>query len=163
VTGLLDREAFRARLDAALTDAAAGERRFAVCIVEVDGFQDIGRRLGQPVAGRLLRVLADLLQRRAGASALIARLRGAGFGVLLPAPRRDTGWRFASHFLSAVNKTHLTVAGHEVTLTVSIGVLESDHSLTTVAEVMRAADEAHKAATDDGGGCARVYIPEGVG
>ena len=161
VTGLLDRTAFRQRLEAALTDAARGKRGFAICLLEVDGFADIGRRLGQEVAGRLLRVLAGLLKRDAGAAAQLARLRGAEFGVLLPARHRDTGWRFANRYLSAVNKAHFAVAGVEIPLTVSIGVVESDHLLTTVAQVMHAANAATTSAKDDGGGCARVYIPEG--
>jgi diguanylate cyclase (GGDEF)-like protein len=163
VTGLLDRTAFRVRLEAALANTSEGNRGFAVCFVGVDGFEGIGQQLGQQIAGRLLRVLADLMRRSAGMSAHLARLRGAEFAVLVAARHSDTGWRFANRYLAAVNKANFAVAGHEMTPTVSIGVVESDHALTTVAQVMQAADAAHKAAKDDGGDCARVYIPEGFG
>lgn len=41
VTGLLDREALRTRLDAAVQARASGGSGFAVCLLDVDGFGDI--------------------------------------------------------------------------------------------------------------------------
>lgn len=155
LTGLLDRAAFRTRLQSALGGASG--RSFAVCLVDVDGFRDIVARVGQQVAGRLLRALAELLRQHAGGSGRVARLRGDEFGVLLPSRRAGTGRRFAERYSTAVEEARFVVAGEEMVLTLSIGVVEPDGALTSPAEVMRAADAARKAAKLAGGARVRVH------
>ncbi|MFT5448794.1 MAG: diguanylate cyclase (GGDEF)-like protein [Gammaproteobacteria bacterium] len=157
VTGLLDREALRARLDAAIQTHARDVSGLAVCLIDVDGFGDINARLGHQVAGRLLRALGELLRKHAGSSAVVARLRGDEFAVLLPGARPGAGRRFAERYLAALEDVRFGFDGEAVRLAVSIGAVEADAELTTSTGVMQAADVARNAAKAVGGGCLRVY------
>lgn len=157
VTGLLDREALRARLDAAIQAHVSDGTGLAVCLIDVDGFGDINARLGHQVAGRLLRALGELLRKHAGSSAVVARLRGDEFAVLLLGARPGVGRRFAERYLAALEDVRFGFNGEAVRLTVSIGAVESDAGLTTATGVMQAADVARNAAKAAGGGCLRVY------
>jgi diguanylate cyclase (GGDEF)-like protein len=157
VTGLLDREALRARLDAAMQVRARDGRGPAVCLLDVDGFGDINARLGHQVAGRLLRALGELLRKHAGSGAVVARLRGDEFAVLLPGARTGAGRRFAERYLAALDDVRFGFDGEAVRLAVSIGAVESDAELATSTGVMQAADVARNAAKAAGGGCLRVY------
>lgn len=111
-------------------------------------------RLGHQVAGRLLRALSELLRKHAGSSAVVARLRGDEFAVLLSGARLGArpgaGRRFVERYLAALEDVRFGLDGEVVRLAVSIGTVESDADLTTSNGVMDAAKAA-------GGGCLRVY------
>jgi diguanylate cyclase (GGDEF)-like protein len=98
LTGLLDRAALRARLESALRQRARGAVGPALCLVDVDGFSAISRRLGHQVGGRLLRSIADVLRKQVNNAAFAARIRGNEFAVLLPAAGSGAGCRFAERF-----------------------------------------------------------------
>ncbi len=151
ITGLLDRVAFRDRLERALHRAQAVEGVLTVCLVDVDGFSPFLRRFGPQAAGRMLRALADLLRTHAGSAGVASRLRGDEFAVLLDG-RAGGGRRFAERYQQALAKAQFAVEGESVRLAVSIGVVEIIPPGPTAADVMRAADVARREARTAGGG-----------
>lgn len=157
VTGLLDRSAFRARLELALRGATRGGTGPAVCLVEADELAATADRLGHQVGGRLLRALGELLRKHSGKTAYVARIRGNEFAVVLPAVSVGAGRRFSKRVLSTLTRSRFVFDGEEVSLRVSIGVVESDASLKTPREMMLAADAARHSAKAAGGGCVRVH------
>ena len=157
VTGLLDRSAFRARLELALRSSAGGGRGAALCLVEADELAATADRLGHQVGGRLLRALGELLSKHAAKTAYVARIRGNEFAVVLPAARAGAGRRYAKRILSALTKARFMLDDEQVRLSVSIGVVESDASLKSPRAVMLAADAARHTAKAAGGGCVRVH------
>ncbi|WP_432572642.1 diguanylate cyclase domain-containing protein [Kineococcus sp. SYSU DK005] len=80
LTGLANRRAFTARLEAAL---GCGEP-LGVLFVDLDGFKAVNDTLGHAAGDELLVHVGERLRRLAGPGALPARLGGDEFAVLVP-------------------------------------------------------------------------------
>lgn len=86
VTGLLQRQVFVARLDAALR--AEGQRGSGLVLVRLRRLQAMNRRLGHAGTDRLLAALGQVLQSypQGVQGSLVGRLNGADLALYLPAP-----------------------------------------------------------------------------
>ncbi|NAZ87318.1 diguanylate cyclase domain-containing protein, partial [Kineococcus indalonis] len=82
LTGLLNRAAFTARLDAALRDAPAAEVGVVFC--DLDGFKAVNDGLGHAAGDELLVAVAQRLLACARDGEVVARLGGDEFTVLVP-------------------------------------------------------------------------------
>jgi diguanylate cyclase (GGDEF)-like protein len=150
LTGLANRRLF-ANLAPSLL---YGGRPAAVTVVDLNGFKPINDTLGHGAGDEVLRTVAERLTRGAG-DALVARLGGDEFAAVLTNPRPDApdGWWWPTvTALSASIAESMTVAGHTVTVTASIGVAPAQADLP-VDELLRRADRAMYRAKSDGGGC----------
>ncbi len=81
LTGLSNRESFRARLETEI-DAATDDTRFAVLLMDLDHFKEINDTLGHHYGDVLLRELGPRLAEAVGPKGLVARLGGDEFAVL---------------------------------------------------------------------------------
>ena len=85
LTGLPNRAQFRDAVQAALTDAAADGLPLAVVMLDLDRFKHVNDVLGYAFGDRLLKGVASRLAvHELGAGALVARLSGDEFALLLP-------------------------------------------------------------------------------
>jgi diguanylate cyclase (GGDEF)-like protein len=84
LTGLPNRELFRARVAEAVGEGAGAGTRVAVLLMDLDRFKEINDTLGHHNGDRVLKVLADRLAGSLGTSATVARLGGDEFGILFP-------------------------------------------------------------------------------
>jgi len=86
VTGLLKRQVFVARLDAALR--AEGQRGSGLLLVRLSQLEAMNRRLGHAGTDRLLAALAQVLQSypQGVKGSLAGRLNGSDLALYLPAP-----------------------------------------------------------------------------
>jgi diguanylate cyclase (GGDEF)-like protein len=89
LTGLANRERFRAVVQARVAEAEGSGRGFAVMLMDLDRFKEINDTLGHHYGDVLLRDLGPRLVRAIGPEGLIARLGGDEFGVLLPSGTHD--------------------------------------------------------------------------
>jgi diguanylate cyclase (GGDEF)-like protein len=83
LTGLLNHEAFHARLAAEAARARRYRGRLAVVLFDLDRFKETNDRDGHPEGDRLLRAFAAALGRTARATDVLGRLGGDEFGALL--------------------------------------------------------------------------------
>jgi diguanylate cyclase (GGDEF)-like protein len=151
LTGLANRERFRARLHERIADAKATNEKFAVMLLDLDRFKEVNDTLGHHYGDELLRDLGPRLAETIGPNGLVARMGGDEFAVL---PAESTGEteeleEIARRLIKCVQQPVLV---DEMTLEVgvSIGVsrfprdAEDPHSLLRSADVaMYAAKEAH--------------------
>ncbi|HVW45457.1 MAG TPA: EAL domain-containing protein [Solirubrobacterales bacterium] len=84
LTALLNRRAFRTRLDTYVSFAARYGGRGAVMVIDVDGLKAINDRLGHQQGDNLIRRVAAILRDRVRATDIVARLSGDEFAVLMP-------------------------------------------------------------------------------
>jgi diguanylate cyclase (GGDEF)-like protein len=84
LTALLNRRAFRARLDTYVNFSARYGGRGAVMVIDVDGLKSINDRLGHQQGDNLIRRVAAKLRERVRATDIVARLSGDEFAVLMP-------------------------------------------------------------------------------
>ncbi|MEO8277018.1 MAG: EAL domain-containing protein [Thermoanaerobaculia bacterium] len=87
LTGLPNRNEFRADLARRISVATREHAQLAVALIDVDRFQDINDALGHHVGDHLLLALAQRLREVAlRRGLLVARLGGDEFAVVFPAP-----------------------------------------------------------------------------
>jgi hypothetical protein len=82
LTGLANRERFRARLDERIAEAKASDERFGVMLCDLDRFKEINDTLGHHFGDELLRDLGPRLAEVVGPNGLVSRLGGDEFAVL---------------------------------------------------------------------------------
>ncbi|KXX66427.1 diguanylate cyclase [Marichromatium gracile] len=85
LTGLANRIAFEERTEIEIGRAARHHRRFALCLLDLDGFKAVNDSQGHLVGDEVLRFVAGILGRylRTGSDDLASRFGGDEFGLLL--------------------------------------------------------------------------------
>lgn len=120
LTGVSNRRELDARLDREI--AAAGEgTRFAIALLDLDGFKPVNDLHGHAVGDALLCEVAARLSGACGHHAMVARQGGDEFAILVPAgsPLLDTA--LAGHIL-AVLAAPYRIEGKVIRVGASIGV-----------------------------------------
>lgn len=151
LTGLPNRRELRARLEAALEE----DGRAAVLALDLDGFKVVNDTLGHPVGDDLLRMSAVALAARvdggANGTAMLARIGGDEFALLLPGC--DDAGRAAAQaqaLLGAFDEG-FAVAGHELRLAASVGFALAPAHARDADELLVRADLALLEAKREGG------------
>jgi diguanylate cyclase (GGDEF)-like protein len=83
LTGLPNRRSFLARLDETIVAAGLGPMRFAVALLDLDGFKSVNDVQGHAAGDELLVQVGQRLKGLATARIFLARLGGDEFGVIL--------------------------------------------------------------------------------
>ena len=121
LTQLARRQVFLERLDEELARHRRSGRPLAVALVDVDDFKRVNDTLGHPAGDRVLRCVAEVLERNRRSSDLVARFGGEEFVVLLPECDLDDSVGVCDAMRRAVADSRVPVA-EDVAVTVSIGV-----------------------------------------
>ncbi|MEU4686947.1 putative bifunctional diguanylate cyclase/phosphodiesterase [Streptomyces xinghaiensis] len=140
LTGLPNRTFFFERLESAVA-ARGGTARFGLCYLDLDGFKAVNDHLGHAVGDQLLVAVADRLQSCVTAPGqLVARIGGDEFVALItdPPEQKDVT-DFAERILDALS-TPVSIAGKELTVRGSIGIVDGPAGKLGAAEVLRSAD-----------------------
>jgi diguanylate cyclase (GGDEF)-like protein len=152
LTGLPNQSRLTEHLRGLLADPPSGSR-LGVCCVDLDLFGAINDRLGPQIGDQLLIAVADRLRRQTTESGhLVARRHGDRFVILV----RDTtcpedATKVADRALASLTAP-FQVAGHELSISASAGVVERPAAGVTPEELVRAADVALRWAKADGKG-----------
>ncbi|MEV6303164.1 bifunctional diguanylate cyclase/phosphodiesterase [Actinoplanes sp. NPDC051861] len=160
-TLLLDRLADQARYDDLtclpnrryFTDALHQRTASSVVAVcDLDDFAALNDRLGDDAGDAVLRQAAERITLTVGGDALVARLAGDEFGILLPGEADRAA--LADTLLHAF-RAPLSVDGHDLLVTVTVGVAAGDED--TVADLLRRAELALQAAQRVGANRSESY------
>ena len=151
LTGLPNR-----RLFCTLVDEALGQGPASVLLVDLDSFRSVNDTLGHQVGDRLLVLAAQRIQ-GATDEAVVARLAGDEFAVLLPGAD-DLAARAAASIVRAALTRTFDLDGLAVAVDASVGVVVADRG-SDAATVLRHADLALHSAKEARSGSA-VFSPE---
>ncbi|GAA1586101.1 putative bifunctional diguanylate cyclase/phosphodiesterase [Actinoplanes couchii] len=145
LTGLPNRRLFTDTL-------AARTAPTTVAVCDLDGFATLNDRLGDDTGDALLRAAGERVSATAGDDAVVARLLGDEFGVLLP----SAGTGLAESLVAAF-RTPLRVADRDLLVTVTAGVATG--SGADVPDLLRRAEVALQAAKYTGTDRSREHSP----
>jgi diguanylate cyclase (GGDEF)-like protein len=112
---------------------------------------------GHPAGDLLLKQVTGVLQSRVRSGDTLARLGGDEFGILLQDCSLDQAMRIAESLRQAIRDFRFNWQDGVLTVGVSIGIVEITKEISTVANVMSAADVACYSAKDSGRNRVRLY------
>jgi diguanylate cyclase (GGDEF)-like protein/PAS domain S-box-containing protein len=160
LTGLINRNDFERRLGLALQSAAQIGRHHSVMYLDLDQFKVVNDTCGHAAGDQLMRQVSSLLVTCLREGDTLARLGGDEFGVLLENCAPDAALRIADKLRQTVTDFHFAWGQLRFNIGVSIGVVNVDDGLFTLAEVLRAADTACYMAKEKGRNRVQVYHPD---
>lgn len=155
LTGLPNRNSFMEQLREALLEAQAVSEPLAVLLMDLDQFKQINNTIGHNNGDLLIKSATKRVKAAAGTSAIVARMGGDEFAVLLANADRQTALLVARNILAAFEKPFV-LDGLPITSEISIGIaVYPDHGEFLV----RRAELAMYLAKEEKTGFA-VYTPE---
>jgi len=138
LTGLANRRAIDERLADAIA-VAQTETRFAVALLDLNGFKPVNDRYGHAIGDRLLCEVGARLQKACGENGVVARLGGDEFGIFLSPESKIGADVVADHMLSVLAPPY-RIGNHVIRVGASIGVArwpvdgKTAHALFEVAD-----------------------------
>ena len=146
LTGLPNRMLFADRLQVALAQAQRRSTQLAVGYLDLDRFKQVNDTLGHGVGDLLLKEVAERLRQSLRAEDTVSRLGGDEFALLLNSVMGLPELRqVLQRILTSVAKPY-ELAGHQVTISTSIGVTVFPKDSADAETLLRHADEALYAA-----------------
>jgi diguanylate cyclase (GGDEF)-like protein len=160
LTGLPNRAMFMDRVDRLIAARGAAETpSFAVLFLDVDRFKIVNDSLGHLAGDQLLVGVARRLEQslratdavaRGGGEPTLARLGGDEFTVLLDGVRTSEDAQAVAERLLAAAGRPFDILGHDVVVSLSIGLVMSDARYTRAEDMVRDADTAMYRAKAEG-------------
>jgi diguanylate cyclase (GGDEF)-like protein/PAS domain S-box-containing protein len=151
LTGLANRALFRDRLDQSLARSSRTAESLGVLFVDLDGFKQVNDTLGHDAGDQLLEEVAKQFSAVIRPSDTLARLGGDEFAILLEGADESLSVTVADRLLERLSKP-LRIAGREMSLGASVGIVVHTGGLGDGDELMRHADLAMYAAKKAGRG-----------
>jgi diguanylate cyclase (GGDEF)-like protein len=159
LTDLPNRRLFRQRLEAALHRVERTEP-CAILSLDLDQFKDVNDTLGHPVGDALLRAVTDRLHRIVRQTDTVARLGGDEFAIVQSSINHpEDATILAGRLLQELGVPY-EIAGHQVTIGVSIGIAISPDDGLDADLLLKSADIALYQAKSDGRNRYRFFEPE---
>ena len=149
LTGLPNRQRLAAEVDALLA-VAPGVARIGLVLASLDNYTEVTDTLGHAASDELLLVTAGLLREHAPPTALVARMEGGQFAVLLPGLSLPATERAARRLRDAA-ATRARVAGLDLDVLLTLGVAAAPVHGQDAGTLMQRADVALLAGHSAGG------------
>lgn len=160
LTALPNRASLADTLAHTITRAERSRETVSVYFVDLDHFKAVNDSLGHSAGDQLLREVARRLSAAVRDSDLVARLGGDEFVVMVEsAGSADSQRALADKIISAVHAP-MTLLGHQVTVSASIGIASYPQDGKDSAELLANADLAMYRAKELGRHRAAIYSPE---
>jgi diguanylate cyclase (GGDEF)-like protein len=149
LTGLLNRPAMLRLLEQEAERMRRRTSPFSVALADLDDFKQLNDRHGHGVGDRALAAIADLLRASLRGQDAVCRWGGDELMFFLPETALEGAAEVAEKIRQRFADLPMIVDGHEVRLTISLGVAEAGVE-EPIADVVRRADEALYRAKADG-------------
>lgn len=147
LTGLANRGRY---FDCTEDALVGGEERGALILFDIDHFKSINDTYGHPAGDRVLIEFAAIIEGKAAAEGIAARIGGEEFALFLPQATTDEAVEIADRVRRATADLRVAAATGVVTLTVSCGVAGVRETGPDYQALHSAADRALYAAKGEG-------------
>jgi diguanylate cyclase (GGDEF)-like protein/PAS domain S-box-containing protein len=158
LTGLTNRPAFEQALEQHVNDRrpSTSSRPFCLLALDLDRFKAVNDASGHAAGDALLREVSALMENRLRRGDIVARVGGDEFAAVLHDCNLATAVAVAQSICDQVSNYRLAWGGQSHGVGVSIGVVQSDASFKSGADMMAAADAACYEAKKAGRGQVRA-------
>lgn len=160
LTGLCNRHEFELQVAGMLENAIKQNRQHAFAYIDLDLFKLVNETCGHSVGDRLLCQIAHLLKQIIPDSALLARMGGDEFGLLLTDTSIDQAKQIAEQLCKVISRFNFSFGKHRFDISISIGLVPINASSASVTELLRQADSACFTAKEKGRNRIQVYYPD---
>jgi diguanylate cyclase (GGDEF)-like protein len=159
LTGLANRVRMQHGLDQALARRAGGAQPLALFLLDLDRFKAVNDTLGHQTGDALLKQVAQRLQRAFGEAALVGRLGGDEFQVVIPGDLdREELSNIARSVIASLSIPYM-IKGASITIGCSVGIATAPLDGEEADTLIRNADLALYAAKGDGRGVHKFFQP----
>jgi diguanylate cyclase (GGDEF)-like protein len=157
LTSLPNRALFLDRLRGALDRSRRTGAPVAVLFLDVDGFKEINDSLGHGAGDRLLMVLAERFRGMLRPMDTVARFGGDEFTFLFEGLDSEGEATLVAQRISHSAGLPITLAGHQRSISISIGVALVTDPEEEIDDIIRQADTAMYRAKESGGDGFEVF------
>lgn len=152
LSGLFNRRGFEKYADRALVRAQKGPHSVILC--DLDHFKRVNDTYGHYSGDSVIRCFGALLKAHVPQQAIVARLGGEEFGIVLPSASLESAMMLAHAVRSDVAVQSVPGLPHSFKMTASFGVSVFNHS-NQLADALKLADKALYDAKGAGRNCVR--------
>ena len=159
LTGLPNRRLFMNVFSVEIAQARRNRKKLAILFLDLDRFKEINDTLGHEAGDGLLKSVAARLKTKTRQSDTIARIGGDEFSIILADIAHTEG---ISHIARKILKSFrepFIVAGHELSVTTSMGISVYPDDDADMERLLRCADIAMYYAKRRGGDNYQFYNP----
>jgi len=150
LTGLINRHEFERRLENTLNQGDDNQETHAVLFIDMDQFKVINDTSGHMAGDQLLIQLGNIMREQVRQHDSVARLGGDEFAILLQYCSTNDASNIADKLRLAIDAFNFVWEERQFKVTVSIGVVNIDHTDTSVTNILREADTCCYMAKDKG-------------
>ena len=159
LTGLPNRALFSDRLNHELARAKRQHGRFAMVFLDLDYFKPVNDNLGHDVGDLVLQQVARQLKATVREADTVGRIGGDEFVVLMAQLSASEAILTLAEKLHQAVRQPFVAAGHELSVSCSIGVAVYPENGTSAAALTKSADAAMYRAKQAGRDCVRLCTP----
>ena len=160
LTGLANRNLLQQRLDEAMRMATRMEKKISVMFLDLDGFKPVNDMYGHAIGDKLLRIVANRLEKSARETDTVARIGGDEFAIISTNISKEQDvTKAAQRVLDSVRKP-IIIEGNSHQIGTSIGISFYPLDSRDPDELFRMADVALYQAKYSGKNDFRLYNPE---
>jgi diguanylate cyclase (GGDEF)-like protein len=142
LTGLANRQQFEERLTRIVMETNRFGGSCALVVIDIDRFKHVNDTYGHQVGDEVLKEVSRVLQNAVRTVDLCARYGGEEMALLLPQTELAGAGLLAERLRKAVCDEPVRVKGHEIPITISLGVAAYPEGASSRDELFAAADRA---------------------
>lgn len=142
MTGLYNRRFLEEYVGTLVAGSQRRKSPFAVLMLDLDYFKQVNDTYGHEAGDKVIKTLADILQRNVRAADMAVRYGGEEFLLVLVDSNADAALRVAEKIRSDVEGTKIPITNAMIQKTISIGVAEYPTDSDTFWQIVKFADVA---------------------
>jgi len=150
LTGLGNRRALVEYVSIIANQAQRYQRSYVVAMVDIDHFKSVNDRYGHHAGDQILVSVAKILRSRIRKSDFVARVGGEEFALIFTETTLHHALRISELIRSNVETTKLEIDGEMISVTISIGLVQTDGVGHDFEQVLAGADTALYQAKNSG-------------
>lgn len=157
LSGLPNRRMFLEKLTEAIAEAKKNSLKFAVAFIDLDRFKNINDTLGHDLGDLLLQYVSKQMVQVLGKNATISRQGGDEFTILLNRLADESELIQSLHNIQSILANPIQINGHELHVSMSIGIAFYPKDGQSPEELLKHADMAMYSAKGISGNSFNFY------